>query len=97
MVHALSYSVILTRAKIPANTGNFSCSSHIKRPQTQFTCVTSSLPAKTGKFPSVYGLTLRAEFRFSSVPCKFPTNDNSIKPFSADICNRFTKKFRLAD
>ena len=47
------YTVKLARAKLPANAGNFTCSSQVKRPHTQFSCVTCSLPVKTGKFTCV--------------------------------------------
>ena len=40
--------------KLPANAGNFTCGSHAKRPHAQFTCVTCSLPVKTGEFTGVY-------------------------------------------
>ena len=40
----------MARAKLPANAGNFTCSSQVKRSHTQFTCVTCSLPVNTGKF-----------------------------------------------
>ena len=46
-------TVKLARAKLPANAGNFACSSQVKRPHTQFTCVTSSLPVKIGEFSCV--------------------------------------------
>ena len=49
-----SYTVKLARAKLPANAGNFSCSLQVKRPHTQFICVTCSLPVKTGKFTCFY-------------------------------------------
>ena len=49
-----SKTVKLVRAKLPANAGNFTCSSHAKRPHAQFTCVTCSLPVKTGEFTGVY-------------------------------------------
>ena len=45
------YTVKLVRAKLPANAGNFTCSSQVKRSLAQFTCVTCSLPVNTGKFP----------------------------------------------
>ena len=45
-----SYTVKLARAKLPANAGNFTCSSQVKRSLAQFTCVTCSLPVNTGKF-----------------------------------------------
>ena len=48
------YTVKLARAKLPANAGNFTCSSQVKRPHTQFTCVTCSSAVKTGKFTCVY-------------------------------------------
>ena len=35
---------------MPANAGNFTCSSQVKRSLAQFTCVTCSLPVNTGKF-----------------------------------------------
>ena len=44
------YTVKLERAKLPANAGNFTCSSQVRSSHTQFTCVTCSLPVKTGKF-----------------------------------------------
>ena len=47
------YTVKLARANLPENTGNFTCSSQVKRPHTQFICVTCSLPVKTGKFTCV--------------------------------------------
>ena len=45
-------TVKLARAKLPANAGNFTCSSQVKRSLAQFTCVTCSLPVITGKFTS---------------------------------------------
>ena len=44
------YTVKLARAKLPANAGNFTCSSQVKRSLAQFTCVTCSLPVITDKF-----------------------------------------------
>ena len=44
------YTVKLARAKLPANAGNFTCSSQVKRSLAQFTCVTCSLPVITGKY-----------------------------------------------
>ena len=44
------YTVKLPRAKLPANAGNFTCSSQVKRSLAQFTSVTCSLPVITGKF-----------------------------------------------
>ena len=44
------HTVKLVRAKLPANAGNFPCSSQVKRSLAQFTCVTCSLPVNTGKF-----------------------------------------------
>ena len=44
------FTVKLARAKLPANAGNFTCSSQVKRSLAQFTCVTCSLPVITGKF-----------------------------------------------
>ena len=49
------YNVKLARAKSPANAVNFTCSSQVKRPHTQFTCVTWSLPVKTDKFTCFHG------------------------------------------
>ena len=46
-------TVKLARAKLPANAGNFTCSSQVKKSHTQYTCVTCSLPVKTGKFTCV--------------------------------------------
>ena len=43
-------TVKLARTKLPANAGNFTCSSQVKRCLAQFTCVTCSLPVNTGKF-----------------------------------------------
>ena len=48
------YTVKLTRAKLSANSGNFTCGLHVKRPHMQFACVTWSLPVKTAKFTCVY-------------------------------------------
>ena len=45
-----TYTVKLARAKLPANAGNFTCSSQVKRSLAQFNCVTCSLPVNTGKF-----------------------------------------------
>ena len=45
-----SITVKLARAKLTANAGNFTCSSQVKKSLAQFTCVTCSLPVKTGKF-----------------------------------------------
>ena len=47
-------TVKLVRANLPANAGNFSSGPPIKRPHTQFTCVTCSLLVKTGNFTCVY-------------------------------------------
>ena len=47
-----THTVKLARAKLPANAGNFTCSSLVKRSLAQFTCVTCSLPVNTGKFTS---------------------------------------------
>ena len=44
------YTVKLACAKLPANAGNFTCTSQVKRSLAQFTCVTCSLPVITGKF-----------------------------------------------
>ena len=49
-----TYTVKLARAKLPANAGNFTCSSQVKGPHTQFTCVTCSLPVKTGNYTCFY-------------------------------------------
>ena len=49
-VHSRNYTVKLARAKLPANAGNFTCSSQVKRFLAQFTCVTCSLPVNTDKF-----------------------------------------------
>ena len=46
----LWFTVELARAKLPANAGNFTCSSQVKKSLAQFTCVTCSLPVITGKF-----------------------------------------------
>ena len=41
--HALTdHTVKLARAKLPANVGNFTCSSQVKMSLAQFTCVTCS-------------------------------------------------------
>ena len=52
--HSCQYTVKLARAKFPTNAVNFTSSSQVKRPDTQFTCFTCSLPVKTGKFTCVY-------------------------------------------
>ena len=52
------HNVKLARAKLPANASNFTCSSQIKRRHMQFTCVTCSLPVKTGKFTRVYAASI---------------------------------------
>ena len=44
------FTVKLARSKLPANAGNFTCSSQVKRTLAQFTCVTCSLPVNTSKF-----------------------------------------------
>ena len=44
------YTVKLARAKLPAKSGNFTCSSQVKRSLAQCTCDTCSLPVYTGKF-----------------------------------------------
>ena len=48
------YTVKLTRAKVPAKAGNVTCGPNVKRLQTQFTCVTCSLPVEKGKFTRKY-------------------------------------------
>ena len=48
------YTVKLTRAKLPANVGNFTCGMHVKGPHTQLTCVICRLPVKTVTFTRVY-------------------------------------------
>ena len=50
LTHFPYCTVKLARAKLPANAGNFTCSSQVKRSLAQFTCVTCSLPVNTGKF-----------------------------------------------
>ena len=50
----MNYTVKLTRAKLPANAGNFTCGLHVKRPHTQFVCVTCSLLVKKVQFTRVY-------------------------------------------
>ena len=47
-------TVKLTGAKLPANAGKFTSGLHVKRPHTQFSWVTCSLPVKTGKFTHLY-------------------------------------------
>ena len=47
------YTVKVTRAKLPANAGNFTGGMHVKRPHTQFTCATCSLLVNTGKLTRV--------------------------------------------
>ena len=47
------FTVKLARSKLPENAGNFTWSLQVKRPHTQFTCVTCSLPVKTVKFTCV--------------------------------------------
>ena len=48
------YTVQLTCAKLPANAGNITCGPHVERLQTQFTCVTCSLPVEKPKFTRNY-------------------------------------------
>ena len=56
----IKYTLKLAHDKLSANAGNFTCRPHVKRPDTQFTCVTCSLPVKRGKFTCVYAVsTLR--------------------------------------
>ena len=50
----VNFTVKLARAKLPANTDNFTCSGQVKRPHTQFTCITCSLPVKPGKVTCFY-------------------------------------------
>ena len=52
--NVIVYTVKLERAKLPANAGDFTCGSQVKRPHTQFTCVKCSLPVNTGKFTRVF-------------------------------------------
>ena len=52
------YTVKLTRAKLLANASNFTRGLHVKRPDTQFTCVTCSLLVKAGKFTRVYAASI---------------------------------------
>ena len=47
-------TVKLTCAKLPTTAGNFTRGLHVKKPHTQFTCVTCSLPVATGEFTRVY-------------------------------------------
>ena len=47
------YTVKQKGEKTPTNAGNFTGGLHIKRPHTQFRCVTCSLLVKTGKFTRV--------------------------------------------
>ena len=49
-----TYTVKLARAKLSANSGNFTCSSQVKRPHTQFFCVTCNLPVETGNDTCFY-------------------------------------------
>ena len=47
------FSIFLTFPK--AKAGHFTCGkTYVKKPHTQFTCVTCSLPVKTGKFTCFY-------------------------------------------
>ena len=46
-------TVKLARAKLPANAGNLTCSSQVKKPHTQFSCITCSLTVKTNKYTCV--------------------------------------------
>ena len=48
------YTVKLTRARLPAFAGIFISLLHVKRHHTHFTCITCSLPVKTGIFTRVY-------------------------------------------
>ena len=51
------HAVKLARAKLPTSTGISTCSSQVKRPHTQFKCVTCSLPVKTGKFTCFFAVS----------------------------------------
>ena len=53
-----TYTVLLARAKLPANADNFTCSSQVKRPHTQFTCVTCSLPVETSNYTCFYAASV---------------------------------------
>ena len=59
---SLTYTVKLMRAKLPASAANFNSGLHVKRPHTQFTCITCSLPAQTGKLPASTRQEPRAEY-----------------------------------
>ena len=48
------YTAKLAHAKLPTCAGNTTCILQVKRPHTQFTCVTCSLPVKTGKYTCFY-------------------------------------------
>ena len=63
---ACGYTVKLARAKLPANAGNFTGSSQVKRPHTQFTCVTCSLSVKTGKFTCFKAARTSRRIHFTS-------------------------------
>ena len=49
-----TYTVKLACTQLPANAEISTCASQLKRPHTQITCVTCSLPVKTGKITRVY-------------------------------------------
>ena len=55
------------------NAGNFTCSSQVKRPHMQFTCVTCSLPVKTGKYTCFYAASTSRRIHAIAVnkACKF--------------------------
>ena len=62
------YTVKLTRAKLPANAGNFTRGLHVKRLHTQFTCATCSLPVNTGKFTRVYAASTSRRLHANCLP-----------------------------
>ena len=47
------FTVKLACAKLPANAGNFIWRPPLKKPPTQLTCVTCSIPVEKGNFPCV--------------------------------------------
>ena len=60
----------LARAKLLATACSFICSSHVRRPHTQFTCITCILPVKTGKFNCVYVASTSLRIRANRITCR---------------------------
>ena len=53
----------MAHANSPSNAANLTCKSNANEPDTQFTCVTSNLLAKRGKFACVYAANSTCKIR----------------------------------